>query len=111
MVNAVLANRIAELERQKSQLEHDLKLMTADRNRLIDEMAKRWPDSKRIDVIGQNGNTGEHYTPVRYMVGHAVFQTLDGAKDCSRVCLSAGTEYAIIPLYAGQPIEVKHGDD
>lgn len=35
-------------------------------NRLQDEIHKLesaldWPDEKRIDVIGQNGNDGDHY--------------------------------------------------
>lgn len=107
--NSTLAKRIAELTRQNSTLEHDLKLMKADRDRLIDELAKRWPDSKRVDIIGQNGNTGEHYAktsePIRYMVGSAIFHTKCGAEDCSKVCLSSGVEHVIIPLYAGEPME------
>lgn len=62
--NGTLALRIAELTRQLSTLQRDFDLMKADRDRLLDEMAKRWPDTKRIDAIGQNGNTGEHYVKV-----------------------------------------------
>lgn len=28
---------------------------------LFDENKEVWPDEKRIDVIGQNGNDGDHY--------------------------------------------------
>lgn len=27
-------------------------------------LKREWPDGKRIDVIGQNGNTGDHYREV-----------------------------------------------
>lgn len=28
-------------------------------------MTKKWPDEKRIDIIGQNGNEGTHYLDVK----------------------------------------------
>lgn len=34
---------------------------------------ERWPDDNRIDVIGQNGNTGEHYDETQDLpIGHTV---------------------------------------
>lgn len=105
--NGTLAKRIAELSRLNSALENDLRLMKADRDRLIDELAKRWPDSKRIDAIGQNGNTGEHYAPVRFLVNNAMFHTKEAAIACRNIVLAAGGDCDIIPLYAGQLLEVE----
>jgi hypothetical protein len=108
--NAVLAGRIAELTRQNSTLIRDLELMKQDRDRLIDELAKRWPKGDRMTPIGQNGNTGEHYpAPVRYMVGSAIFQSKQSAIHCRNICSLNGIECGVTPLYAGQPLEIEKG--
>lgn len=48
--NGTLATRIAELTRQLSTLQRDFDLMKADRDRLLDELAKRWPDNSRKNM-------------------------------------------------------------
>lgn len=52
-----------------SQIPDSIRERCGDFNRLVDELkiAGEWPEDQRIDVIGQNGPTAEHYeqsTPV-----------------------------------------------
>ena len=31
----------------------------------LEELRREWPTEDRIDPIGQNGNTGEHYAKIK----------------------------------------------
>lgn len=90
-------NKIEEMKKQ-------IDLLIADRNRLINELARRWPSSQRIDAIGQNGNDGLHYPKYEvagYLVnGHFLRtpQSVDGLRELLKT--SARPDPEIITLYA-----------
>lgn len=78
-----------------------------------------WPDESRIDVIGQNGNTAEHYKqggndmskelkPVAWMWEHYGIHTTtnkSNALDLERFGVNLTPLYAIPEGYALVPVE------
>ena len=53
---------LAEIDNEIRGLELSLdKAFKARRALINNNNMNKWPDEKRINVIGQNGNTGEHY--------------------------------------------------
>ena len=48
-------NKILELEKELDRLHKHRRALINNNN------MNKWPNDMRIDVIGQNGNTGEHY--------------------------------------------------
>jgi hypothetical protein len=48
-------NKILDLEKQLDRANRHRRALINNNN------LNKWPDDNRIDVIGQNGNTGEHY--------------------------------------------------
>ena len=48
-------NQILDLEKQLDKANKHRRALINNNN------LNKWPDDKRIDAIGQNGNTGEHY--------------------------------------------------
>jgi hypothetical protein len=52
---AAVDNKILNLEKQLDKLNKHRRALINNNN------LNKWPGDNRIDVIGQNGNTGEHY--------------------------------------------------
>jgi len=53
---------LAEIDSKIRALELSLDKAFRERRALINNNnMNKWPDENRIDAIGQNGNTGEHY--------------------------------------------------
>ena len=54
------------------------------------EVNKEWPSEERIDVIGTNGNDGDHYmTPRQQQVYHLLVNTtLNRQQIASKLCIT-----------------------
>ena len=54
--------QLAEVDKKIAEKTKQLDKLYEDRRAVINNnYLNDWPDDQRIDVIGQNGNTGEHY--------------------------------------------------